>query len=119
MNPFINRDHVLLELRVEELEGHLAALREEIREIRAQVVDRADGAAGRAAPPEVPFGRRASDAALTAIDGPDGEREGARLVVLEMLSSGYTQEQIATYLRQTFGVDDPETLMADAVPVAD
>lgn len=119
MNPFINRDHVLLELRVEELESRLAALQQEMKDIRLQVAE-GGKPAGDDAPTGVPFGRRASDAALTAaIDGPDGEREGARLVVLEMLSSGYTQEQVATYLRQTFGVDDPETLMAPAVPVTD
>ena len=59
----------------------------------------------------------AADAGIAA-DGGESEREGARLVVIEMLTAGYEPEQITTYLRQTFGVEDPEALIQAAGPVA-
>ena len=119
MYPFIDREHALLELRVDELESRLAELKDEVRELRAAQAQRADDGAHIAAGSEVPFGRRSTDAALAAsIDGPHGGQEGARLVAIEMLTCGYTQEQIETYLSQTFGIEHPEALIADAGPAA-
>ena len=48
----------------------------------------------------------------------DPEREGVRLVVIEMLTAGYAPGQITAYLRQTFGVEDPDALIEAAGPVA-
>ena len=50
-------------------------------------------------------------------NGADAEHEGARMVVMEMLTSGYEPGQVVTYLRQTFGVDDPEALIQEVGPL--
>ncbi len=53
---------------------------------------------------------------MSKVGTADGGREGARLVALEMLSAGYRPEQVATYLRETFGFDDGEAVLADPLP---
>lgn len=95
MNTCTDQEHVWLQLRVDELEARVAELEAEIRD------------------------RHGESAAGTAEDGVgDQEREGARLVVLEMLTTGYSQDQIAEYLRHTFAVEDAEALLAEAGAVA-
>ncbi len=94
MDSCTNQEHVWLQLRVDELEDRLAELEEEIRRLRGEDSARAIESAG------------------------DADREGGRLVVIEMLTSGYTRDQIAAYLRQTFAVDDADTLIAEAAPAA-
>lgn len=44
----------------------------------------------------------------------DDGLEGARLVALEMLSSGYERDEVATYLRSTFGISDTEAVLNGA-----
>jgi hypothetical protein len=89
-----NQEHAWLQLRVDELEDRVAELEDEIR------------------------GLREGDLRPSADRGGDSDREGARLVTIEMLTAGYTRGQIAAYLRHTFAVDDAETLIADAGFVA-
>jgi uncharacterized small protein (DUF1192 family) len=110
-------EQTMLHLRIDELERRLAQLEEQIRQTRAEAdpapVAPRDGA-------EILFGRRSTDPQIDVSEGEgsDAGREGARLVALEMLSAGYRPEQIATYLRETFGVDDPDQVVADAGPMA-
>ena len=92
MEGCTNQEHAWLQLRIDELEDCLAEAQAEIRRLRGEDLAQADGGGA--------------------------EHEGARLVVLEMLSSGYTRAQIVTYLRQTFAVKNPEVLVSDAASVA-
>ena len=94
MDSCTNQEHAWLQLRVDELEGRLAELEDEIRRLRPD-------------DPQPPADR-----------GGDSDQEGARLVMIEMLTAGYTRGQIAAYLRHTFAVEDAETLLADAGSVA-
>ena len=94
MDSCTNQEHAWLQLRVDELEGRLAELEEEIRRLRTD------------------------DSQPPADRGGDSDKEGARLVMIEMLTAGYTRGQIAAYLRHTFAVEDAETLLADAGSVA-
>ena len=108
MNPFISQEQeqVLLELRVDQLESRLLELQQEVAALRAEGTEPTGGEDG-----EEAHVRRSTEGPPT---GSDSEQEGARLVTLEMLSLGYTREQVATYLRRTFAIDDPETLLAEA-----
>ena len=90
MDSCTNQEHVWLQLRVDELEARLAQLEEEITLLRG------DEAAE-------PLERAA-----------DSDQEGARLVVIEMLTAGYTPDQISMYLRQTFAIEDTGGLLAEA-----
>ena len=94
MDSCTSQEHAWLQLRVDELEGRLAELEEEIRRLRADDPQPPPGHAG------------------------DSDREGALLVMIEMLTAGYTRDQIAAYLSHTFAVDDAETLLADAGSLA-
>ena len=94
MDSCTNQEHAWLQLRVDELEGRLADLEQQTRSLRAD-------------DPQPPAGHAG-----------DSDREGALLVMIEMLTVGYTRDQIAAYLRHTFAVDDAETLLADAGSVA-
>ncbi len=94
MDACTKQEHVWLQLRVDELEGRLTELEEEIRRLRGD------------------------DAAQAMDPAGDSDREGGRLVVIEMLTSGYTRDQIAAYLRHTFAVEDPDSLIAEAAPAA-
>ena len=95
MNTCTDQEHVWLQLRVDELEARVAELEAEI------------------------CGLNGEAAAGTAADrAGDQEREGARMVVLEMLTTGYSENQIAEYLRHTFAVEDAEALLAEAGALA-
>jgi hypothetical protein len=109
----------LLHLRVDQLERRLAQLEEQLRQARTEQAEAAlppDSRGGG----QVPFGRRSTDPQIEVSEGQDSDagREGARLVALEMLSAGYRPEQVATYLRDTFGVDDPDAVLAEAGPAS-
>ena len=108
----------MLHLRIDELERRLAQLEEQVGQTRSAEAEPSamaprDGA-------EILFGRRSTDPHIDVSQGEDSDagREGARLVALEMLSAGYRPEQVATYLRETFGVDDPDAVLADAGPAS-
>ena len=94
MDTCTNQEHAWLQLRVDELEGRVAEFEAENRRLRGEEPTRAAEPSG------------------------DPDHEGARLIVIEMLTAGYSREQIAMYLRQTFAVEDPESLLVDVVPVA-
>ena len=111
-------ERTLLHLRIDELERRLAQLEEQMRQTRP-----ADPEPPASAPrdgAEILFGRRSTDPQIDVSQGEDSDegREGARLVALEMLSGGYRPEQVATYLRETFGVDDPDAVLVDAGPAS-
>ena len=94
MDTCTDQEHAWLQLRVDELEDRVHELEAELRRLRGE------GPAREAEP------------------SGDTDHEGARLVVIEMLTGGYSREQIAMYLRQTFAVEDPESLLVDVAPVA-
>lgn len=111
-------ERMMLHLRIDELERRLAQLEEQMRQTRPDEPEGSDDDVRDEG--EISFGRRRSDPQIDISDGEDSGagREGARLVALEMLSAGYRPEQVATYLRETFGVDDPHAVLADAAPAS-
>ena len=112
-------EQTMLQLRIDELERRLAQLEEQVRQTRSAEAQPPDASAPLDGA-EILFGRRNTDPQIDVSHGEDSDegREGARLVALEMLSAGYRPEQVATYLRETFGVDDADTARADAGPMS-
>jgi hypothetical protein len=102
----------------EELERRLVLL-ERVREsvqddaVTTRDDDRRDASERR-------FGRRTTDRLhrTTSLENADAGREGARLVALEMLGAGHQPEQVATYLRETFGLDEAGAALAVAGPAS-
>jgi len=123
-------DRAQLHARINEVERRLAAL-EEPRDLvelerRLALLEHPgpDEAAtkldnDRREASERRFGRRETDRLnrMNDLSETDGGREGARLVALEMLDAGHTPEQVATYLRETFGLDEVAAALAVAEPV--
>ena len=89
MIPNASVEQGLLHVRINELERRLARLEMQL----AQAAPQSGGVSKESG-------------------GPDEGLEGARLVAIELLSSGYAREEVTNYLRSTFGVADAD---ADAV----
>ena len=109
----------LLHLRVSELERRLARLEEQLA---AASPAGAEVTLEAAAPPPADVaqnGHAVAEVELVSLERDELEEghEGARMVAIELLSSGYKREEVATYLRSTFGIADVEAVLADAGPV--
>jgi hypothetical protein len=96
--------------RIDELERRLAHLESAL--LRLGVSAAFNDAPS---PPDPALGVQEAETATVqeATNGADAEHEGARMVVMEMLTSGYEPGEVAAYLRQTFGVSDPEALFQE------
>lgn len=126
-------DRTRLHFRIDELERRLALLEQpresDDLERRLALLERPresgpDQAAtarddDRRAASERRFGRRTTDRLhrTTNLEETDTGSEGARLVALEMLDAGHQPEQVTTYLRETFGLDEAHAALAVADPV--
>ncbi len=112
-----------LHTRMDELERRLALLEGQIRgpgpEAAASTPAGPEAAAStpdedRREASERRFGRPTTDRLITksTSEDPDAGREGARLVALDMLEAGHGPEQVATYLRETFNLDEAGAALA-------
>lgn len=113
-------DRTALHARIDELERRLAVLEDQSR--RADPPDPPTVVEqDRRDPSERRFGRRTTDRLnrVTDLEEADAGREGARLVALEMLNAGHRPEQVATYLRETFNLDEADAALAVAGRVAE
>jgi hypothetical protein len=104
-----NRVHA----RIDELERRLAAL-EQSRDDADQDAPATDAEGDRRHPSEQRFGRRVTDQLVRSSPLDQGEpgSEGARLVAIDMLEAGYEPEQVASYLRETFHLDEEGAALA-------
>jgi hypothetical protein len=108
-------EQTLLHMRIDELERRLARLEQQLGEASHGTAHATDETVGPSEPGEVAGadgGPRGG--APGPVEQPDEGLEGAKLVVLELLSSGYAREEVANYLRCTFGVADAEAVIAGA-----
>ena len=123
-------DRAQLHARIDELERRLAVLEQprDLVEVERRLAlleqPRPDEAAtnsddDRREASERRFGRRTTDRLnrMTDLEETDAGREGARLVALEMLDAGHRPKQVATYLRETFALDEAAAALAVADPV--
>jgi hypothetical protein len=103
-----------LHTRIDELERRLAILEEQARESRSQARLASEGGEDRRDRSERRFGRRQTDRLhrVSNLEEVDPGREGARLVALEMLEAGHRPDDVSTYLRETFGLDEESAALA-------
>ena len=114
----------LLHVRINELERRLAQLEEHLAGSGADALEEPPEAAASATNgngPGTSAGSQVSSVELNGSAGTAGDTEpahdgleGARLIALEMLSSGYERHEVATYLRSTFGISDTEAVLDGA-----
>jgi hypothetical protein len=116
----------LLHVRINELERRLARLEEHLAGSGKDAVEETADATPVQPNPANGTGPATSASAEPSVElngnghaAPDTEPahdglEGARLIALEMLSSGYGRDEVATYLRSTFGISDAEAVLNGA-----
>ena len=115
MIPNGSTEQSLLHARINELERRLARLERQMTEAEPEVADVTMDAAQPAATDD-PAGDVTDPrgGAPEVLDGPDEGLEGARLVAIELLSSGYARHEVTNYLHATFGIADAEAVVGGA-----
>lgn len=126
MIPNGTMEQCLLQVRVDELERRLARLEEQVTRRIPETSEAAGNGVvaetgqdpGEEAPEIEAFSRAEIDAAgdASGIDDANEGLEGVRLVAIELLSAGYGRQEVANYLRSTFGVADSEAVLSPAEP---
>lgn len=115
MIPDGSTEQSLLHARINELERRLARLEKQMTQAEPAAAEVTIDAAEPAAMDEpVGDGTDPRGGVPDELDGPDEGLEGARLVAIELLSSGYARHEVTSYLHSTFGIADAEAVITGA-----
>jgi hypothetical protein len=112
-----------MEAQIRRLAAAAEGLELQARELRAEIRELADSLSSQAsAPAERPEPSPPARPPAPAVDEPSSSEkpskpregsEGARLVALSMALDGKSREETARHLRESFGLDDVDGLLAD------